>query len=150
MKALAGKAIENVLPLAIGTILVLGVAYFILRKAIGAAADTTGGILSGNNALTDGTVYEGAGIAGTLGAATNVVTGGALEKAGDAVGGFFFDIFGDDYDPNAPIYTVKFPDGSMHAVDSNNLDWRDQFDYKGIRYKLGQLNGQYVATKVQV
>lgn len=82
------------------------VVYYIGKKivtagaqAAGAAASATGGALSGNNSLTQGTPYEGAGILGTLGAATNTILGGAPEKIGNWIGGA---LPGNNYDPNAP------------------------------------------------
>lgn len=77
-----------------------GLLFWFGRKAVGAAVDTAGGALSGNNALTQGTPYQGKGAAGTLGAATNAVLGGLPEKVGSGVAGWFGDLF-DDYDPNS-------------------------------------------------
>ena len=62
-------------------------------QAAGAAASAAGGVLSGNNSLTQGTPYQGAGILGTLGAATNTVSGGALQSAGESLGDWLYDTF---------------------------------------------------------
>lgn len=85
-----------------GVVIVGGVLFWLGRKAVTAAVDTAGGVLSGNNALTQGTAYEGKGVVGTLGAAANAVSGGALQSAGEHVGGWLFDLFNEPYDPNAP------------------------------------------------
>lgn len=61
------------------------------KKAVDAAVDTGKGIATGNNALTKGTSYEGAGIVGTLGAAANEASGGFLEKLGSSIGGTLYD-----------------------------------------------------------
>ena len=83
----------------------LAVVYVIAKKVIGATAKTAGGVLSGNNALTQGTPYQGAGIAGTLGAGANVVSGGVLQSIGDWLGGKAADLH--DYlsgsDPTASV-----------------------------------------------
>ena len=62
------------------------------------AAKIAGGIVTGNNALTQSqtdasgskvTAYEGAGILGTLGAAFNTASGGVLASAGEKVADTF-------------------------------------------------------------
>jgi hypothetical protein len=68
--------------LAVG--LVAAVVVYVLAKRTLKAA---GGVLSGNNALTAGTPYQGTGLAGTLGAGANVVSGGALQSLGEWLGG---------------------------------------------------------------
>jgi hypothetical protein len=80
--------IEPVLQWAIAAgVVALAVVY--LGRRAGAVA---GGIVSGNNALTEGTTYAGAGVVGTLGAATNAASGGVLQSAGEAIGGWFYDL----------------------------------------------------------
>lgn len=85
---------QNPLMLAGAALLLVAGLYYFGKKALGDVADVADGIVSGNNALTKDTVYEDTGIFGTLGAATNEASGGTLEKAGEVVGGWFFDIFG--------------------------------------------------------
>jgi hypothetical protein len=85
----------------------VAVVYYIGKHVIsgavaagGAVADAAGGVLSGNNRLTQGTPYEGDGVLGTLGAATNTVSGGALQSIGE----WFASVLpgsGNDYDANA-------------------------------------------------
>lgn len=75
-------------------VVALGAAWVIKRSA-GAIVDTAGGILTGDNALTQNatdfqgarvTAYEGAGPLGTLGAATNAASGGILASLGGWIG----------------------------------------------------------------
>ena len=49
-------------------------------------------MLTGDNSLTEGTPYAGAGVLGTVGAATNAVLGGVPQKIGEALGGWLFDL----------------------------------------------------------
>jgi len=85
----------------------LVIVYYVGKKvlgaagqAAGAAASAAGGVLSGNNSLTQGTPYQGAGVAGTLGAATNTVSGGALADFGNWISGQIADVTM-PYDPNS-------------------------------------------------
>ena len=71
-----------------------------VTAAAGAAANTAGSVLSGNNALTQGTPYQGAGVAGTLGAAANSVSGGLFESIGNWIAANLPGS-GNNYDPNA-------------------------------------------------
>ena len=61
-----------------------------------AGKKTVTGIATGNNALTEGTPYEGAGILGTLGAATNELSGGTLQRFGEWLGGKAYELFNQD------------------------------------------------------
>ena len=63
-----------------------------LTGTVKAAGETVGGAISGNNAITAGTVYQGGGVAGTLGAATNAASGGLFEKWGTWIGGTVYDL----------------------------------------------------------
>lgn len=69
-----------------------------------AAADIVGGAVTGDNIVTQTATdsagqpvdaYKGAGIVGTVGAATNAVSGGVLASIGEWIGGKAFDLFGD-------------------------------------------------------
>lgn len=79
---------------ALGVVAVIGVVvlYKFLKGELTAAATFAGSLVTGNNALTQGTPYQGAGVAGTLGAATNVASGGALQSVGEWLGGSIFDL----------------------------------------------------------
>jgi hypothetical protein len=128
-------ASEKPLQLALAVALLIGVVYYLGRKTIADAAAGLGGIVSGDNALTEGTDYQGAGVAGTLGAATNAASGGLLAEAGSWIGGKVFDIF----HPSAGLmqtFIVNFPDGSKHAVNSEDIDSSGRFLYAGRRYQL--------------
>lgn len=94
-----------------------------VSSAASAAADTAGGVLSGNNALTQGTPYQGAGVAGTLGAAANTVSGGVLEQLGNWIGGLLPGS-GNDYNPNAPQAVNRdqvTPNNFNQASDISNV-----------------------------
>jgi hypothetical protein len=95
------KAVETETLVILGalTLVTLGAAY-LLKKAA-SVPDAVGGIFTGNNAITKNatnaagekvTAYEGAGILGTLGAATNAVSGGTLASLGQAIGGAVADL----------------------------------------------------------
>jgi hypothetical protein len=75
----------------VGAVALVGLAW-LARKQIAAAASAAGGLVTGNNALTEGTAYEGAGVVGTLGAAANSASGGALGDFGSWLGGAVYDI----------------------------------------------------------
>lgn len=75
--------------LVLAAALALGVVYFVSKKTLTAA----GGLVSGNNAITAGTPYAGAGVVGTLGAATNAASGGVLSNVGGALGDWLYNTF---------------------------------------------------------
>lgn len=59
------------------------------------AADMAGGLLTGNNAITQGArtdAYQNAGILGTLGAATDRLSGGVLSRFGEWLGDKTYDL----------------------------------------------------------
>lgn len=64
-----------------------------------------GGLVTGNNSITQTatnaagqpvTAYQGAGVVGTIGAATNAASGGMLASIGERIGGWVFDAFNPD------------------------------------------------------
>lgn len=71
----------------------LAVVYFVGKKVLTGAASAAGGVVSGNNALTAGTPYAGAGVAGTLGAAANSASGGVLSNIGGTLGDWLYNTF---------------------------------------------------------
>lgn len=71
-----------------GAVLVGGV--FLASKA----QKTVAGIVTGDNAITKGTVYEGHGILGTMGSVANEASGGFFEEVGGKIGETLFDWFG--------------------------------------------------------
>lgn len=110
------------------------VLYFVAKKLL----NFGGGLLSGNNALTAGTDYAGTGIFGTLGAATNKVLGGAPDAVGNKIGSGLYGLFGAPTPGSGTFYTVTFPDGSRHAIDSSLVDpTTGVFAYNSTPYSLG-------------
>src|SRR5690606_35306973 len=77
---------QNPLMLAAGAALVVGVLYYLARRTVTDVASAAGGIVSGNNAVTEGTAYEGKGILGTLGGVLNSALP-FLDDVGEWVGG---------------------------------------------------------------
>lgn len=69
-----------------------GVLAWKLSNVAEEAVDTVGGVLTGENELTEGTPYEGAGVLGSLGAATNAISGGALQSIGEWTGSALYDL----------------------------------------------------------
>ena len=105
MNQLSKWATNNPLALALGVVAVIAAVYYFGGKTIKAVAGVAGGVVSGNNLITqnqtnwDGSkqdAYEGKGVLGTLGAAANTASGGALSSAGDAIGGWFYDLLHSD------------------------------------------------------
>jgi hypothetical protein len=150
-----------------GLILVGGIVAYVVVKyglpklaggAATGAADTLNAVNQGlgNNQLTNSQTdfgggkvdYSGHGPVSTLGAEANALSGGTLASGGEALGGWLYSAFNKTPDPTAPVYIVQFPDGAKHGVDSNNIDGSGYFSYAGQRFKLGQVNGQKVATTV--
>lgn len=88
-----------------------GLFLFLKKQAadtVKGAAGVVGGTVSGNNAITRGTVYEGKGVFGTLGAATNSASGGGLETLGSWIGGKLYDLTHSDEDVTAPVPIAQF------------------------------------------
>lgn len=77
------------------------VAVIVAAKLLPKAAKEAGGLITGNNFITGNafdasggrtTAYQGAGVAGTLGAATNAASGGFFASMGDWLGGSLYDL----------------------------------------------------------
>jgi hypothetical protein len=150
--ALAGKAITNAVPVALGIGVLLFAVYFLLRKAVGdtvgVVADTAGGILSGNNALTKDSAYEDKGVLGTLGAGANAVSGGSLAALGESISSWLSGS-GDAALGSMIYYSVIFPDGARHAIGDADIDKQGFFTYAKVRYRLGvSATGSRVAVRV--
>lgn len=108
-----GKSLES--PWSLGIIAVTGIVvlymgYKAVKGAASAAVNAGAGLLTGDNAITQNqtdasgnpvTAYEGAGVAGTLGAAANSVSGGTLASLGDWIGGKVYDLFNGSSTPAA-------------------------------------------------
>jgi hypothetical protein len=99
-----GKSLESPWGLAIvaaGAIVVLYLGYKAVKGAAAAAVSGAAGLVTGNNVVTANqtdlngntvTAYQGAGVAGTLGAAANSVSGGAFASIGEWIGGKLYDL----------------------------------------------------------
>lgn len=130
------SAIKTESMLLIGGVAVLGlIAWNVLPKL----AKGAGGLVSGNNALTqnqhniDGsqqTAYVGAGIPGTLGAAANTASGGLFSSIGDWLGGGLYDMTHSDplagpinpAPPSTSAATDKYLQGGNAPSGSGSLD----------------------------
>lgn len=128
--------------IALGGAAIVGVVFVVwyLKKQAKEAGEAVGGLLTGNNELTKGTPYEGAGVAGTLGAGANAISGGKLQDLGEWLGGKTFDLvswFKGDPGPENLYYSVLFADGSKHAIGSQQIDSDGRFTYNGKQYRLG-------------
>jgi hypothetical protein len=103
---------------ALGAITLVAVAAAYLAKkaggAVGAVADTAAGIVTGNNAITQAArsdAYQGAGVMGTLGAATDIASGGLVSRMGEWLGGKAADILQAD-----PLATITPANGQRSAT----------------------------------
>lgn len=105
MNQLVAWSKNNPLALALGVVAIIAAVYYFGGKTIKAVADVAGGAVSGNNLVTqnqttwDGqkeTAYEGKGVLGTVGAAANSASGGALASVGEAVGGWWYNLLNSD------------------------------------------------------
>lgn len=101
-KAVASQPIQFAIALGI----VAGVVYFLGRRVVVDAAAAAGGVVSGHNALTVGTPYEGKGVIGTLAGAANTASGGSLRSIGEALGGWIYDVTHREYDPSSGLETA--------------------------------------------
>jgi hypothetical protein len=110
MKPIIDKVAGDPVKFALAGAIVVGVVYLIVRQSIKDTADvalsTALGVVSGNNVLTRGTPYEGAGVLGTLGAAANTASGGVLQSWGESLGGWFYDVTHRNYDPSTGLETA--------------------------------------------
>lgn len=103
---ISGNAQQYAVLLGVGAVVAIGI-YLFAKREVGEAVKGVGGIVSGNNAVTRGTVYEGAGVLGTLGAATNSASGGVFERVGEWLGGSIYDLT--HADPNAAVKQASSP-----------------------------------------
>lgn len=94
--------------------------------------------------------YSGFGVLSTPAAAINQATGGLAADAGEGIGSGLFSLFGSSsVAADATYYTVYFPDGSRHAINSSAVDNNYRFAYGGVTYSLGQDgSGNRIATPV--
>jgi hypothetical protein len=100
---IAKSAASQPIQFAIGVAIVGVVGYFLVKRAAGVAAATAVGVVAGDNALTQGTPYQGAGVLGTLGAAANAASGGHLRSIGESLGGWVYDLTHSEYDASSGL-----------------------------------------------
>jgi hypothetical protein len=142
MKSIADKLAGNPLHTALGVGLLLVVAYLLIRKTLSDVAGAAAGIVTGDNALTKGTDYEGTGVLGTLGAGASAATGGGLEDFGSWLGGGAADAaeslrqFFNSSNDKSLYYTVTFPDGVRHAIQASTVSKTGGFTYAGRAYQM--------------
>ncbi len=80
------------LPLAAAAL--VGVVYYVARRAVVETATAAAGVVTGNNVVTQTartTAYEGKGILGTLGALFDHASAGSLSRVGEKIGGVLAD-----------------------------------------------------------
>lgn len=118
MSKIIDKALSNPIQLAIGAGIVIGIVYFLGRKTLSAAAGGAAGIVTGNNAATKGTAYEGKGVVGTVAAVADRASGGTLSGIGEALGGWLYDATHPEYDPNKGVIR----DGDVLQEGARNTD----------------------------
>lgn len=82
------------------------VLYFFGRQVTRAASSAVKAVSNVNQ----GTPYEGTGVLGTLGHATDAASGGLLSQFGGWLGRKVFDLTHEEYDPNAPAVGSTFKD----------------------------------------
>jgi len=112
------KALQNPVPLALAAGGLLLLVYFLGRKTVADVASGTAGVLTGNNAATRGTAYQGAGVLGTAGAIVDRTSGGIFSDLGGALGSWFYDVTHGEYDPNKGYIT----DASVLRQGAQNTD----------------------------
>jgi hypothetical protein len=122
--------------LGLGAAIVGGVVLWRLSQA-GA------GLVTGNNAITQAatnaagqpvTAYQGAGVVGTVGAATNAASGGWLATAGQRLGGWLYDVTHPT--PDSPASTKESPAAGQGNSQTQASGW----DYTGKDQSFGQLS----------
>jgi hypothetical protein len=110
----------------------------LVSQGVATTIDVAGGVLTGNNAVTENatnaageatTAYQGAGIVGTVGAATNAASGGVLASIGESIGGTLFDWFGPKVDltnkaaPAAGTITTRTGTGQAQAYTTSGVTY---------------------------
>jgi hypothetical protein len=125
------SAIKTETMLIVGGVAVIGL---LLAKALPSAVKGAGGLITGNNAITQNatdangnpvTAYQGAGIFGTLGAGANAALGGAPASGGSSFGSWLFDLFDTkDYTsvPSTAASLDKWSQGGNATTGSGSID----------------------------
>lgn len=122
MSKVANAALNNPVQFAIAAAVVVGVVYFATRAVAKQAAAAVGGVVSGNNAITNGTPYAGTGIVATPAAIANSASGGLLAEFGGWLGRSVYDLtHPNDYDPNAGMQYA--PNTVRQGANATDLLW---------------------------
>lgn len=132
---------QSPLMLAAGAALLIGVAYFLARKTVKDVAGVAGGLVTGNNAITKDTPYEGQGVVGTLAGTINSALP-FLDNVGSWIGGLI-PVKGGTGD--MLFYSVTFPDGARHAIGESAVAKDGTFTYDGRRYVMYLQDGKRMA-----
>jgi hypothetical protein len=104
---------------AIAAAVVAGVGYFLVKTVLKQVGAQAGGLVSGNNAITDGTRYAGSGIVATPAAIADAASGGTLSALGGWLGSKVYDWTHDEYDPNSGLQTgAKTVSDGARATDA--------------------------------
>ena len=136
---------KNALPIALGAAGLLALVYYLGRKTIADTADLAAGIVSGDNAITEGTQYEGTGVAGTVGAVADAASGGLFSSWGSSLADWFAPSVAD----SDVYFAVLFPDGATHAIHSTDIKADSTFEYSSAVYRLGiNPRGLKIATLI--
>lgn len=98
-KPLAQLAKADPVKLALGAGIVLGVVYLLGRQLAKDAAGAVGAAADAISRVNEGTPYEGTGIVGTIGNATNQASGGVLAEIGGWIGRTIYDLTHPEYKP---------------------------------------------------
>lgn len=140
-KAIDNLSKQNPLLLAGAAALLIYVVYSLARKTVTDTVRGAGGLLSGTNAITKDTAYEGKGVLGTLGGAVDSITGGFTST----VGGWIAATLPAGGPGEMLYYTVTLPGGDRASIPSGSVAKSGAFTYKGVKYILGTQDGKRVA-----
>ena len=96
-------------PIAWGIAAILGVfaAVYLVRQAAQGVASVGESAANAVNNVNAGTPYAGAGVVGTLGNATNALSGGVLEQIGNTIGGWLADVTTSSNPPQNSAQTLN-------------------------------------------
>lgn len=121
MKGAGNLLASDPVKLAIAAAIVGVVGYALIRqlakdagKVAGAAAGAASDVIGGNTSWNEGTVYEGAGVAGTLGGAANKAIP-ILDDFGSWLGGKIYELRHPEWNRTAPTAPA--------SEDRDERDW---------------------------
>lgn len=153
MRSALDNLAKDPVKLAGGIALLALVAYTLARKTVTDTARAAGGVVTGQNAITEAArteAYTGKGIVGTTGAAADIASGGFFSQTGEVIGGAVYGWFHPSFTEKVvdTYYNVGFPDGTRHAVQAQTVDNDGYFFYSGVKYRMAlDENGNRWAVK---